>query len=84
MQGSGGAVTFALPLAGAQRRGLEVRSLRGRLMNSEEQKNALREENAQLREQVESFTSKKQRTARLSDVLDWGPRLFTRAASEKL
>ena len=62
----------------------EVRSLRGRLMNSEEQKNALREENAHLREQVESFASKMQRTARLSDVLDWGPRLFARAASEKL
>ena len=62
----------------------EVRSLRGRLMNSEEQKNALREENAHLREQVESFASRMQRTARLSDVLDWGPRLFARAASEKL
>ena len=33
-----------------------VRSLRGRLKKSEEQKNALQEENAQLREQVESLT----------------------------
>ena len=62
----------------------EVRSLRERLMNCEKQKNALQQENAQLRERVESLTSKKQKTAHLSDVLDWGPRLFRRAASERL
>ena len=47
----------------------EVWSLRERLKNSEKQKNALQEENAQLREQVESLTSKKQKKA-LEEELD--------------